>query len=627
MNRNTEQKRNNNKSGFVVITTVIFFLIISIAVISAVVIPTSNQVKSVLDANRTRQSYIAADDVNEDALYRLKLGKTLPSTLSLPFSNGVLASAIVTTVGTQQKVTATGQNGQTSRYAETFFSPVGTATGFEFSAQVGEGGMHMSGGAYVNGSVYSNGSVTTDSSGPHITESLTVANGEPATVNQTNGYVDNTSPVFVEMGKLTATQDVAQSFKVSSDTPLTSIRLYVKKTLTGSPANATLRIVPDLAGKPSNTGVIGTGALNANAVTTSFTYINIPILQAPSLTPGSTYWLVIDTPSVSTTKYFTLAGTNNTYSDGVGASGSWNSNKNKNTWVNISPSNTDLYFDIYLGGSINGISGNGQWNRLNIATSGSGYAWANDINSVSVSGSIYCQTGTYLYNQSNSAQTCDTSRADPTPLSYPITAQNIQDWKDVAVSGGVINSNYSIGGGQTVTMGPKKIVGNLTVSGGATLKLTGTVWVTGYIDLSGGSVIKLDPSAGDSDGMIIADGRIVVTGGAYMRGSGTSGSYMVAMTTSQCPVTGNCSGPESGGAINVEGGSGSVVMFAPYGTLMIKGGARVNSAVAYRVILDGGSYIDYDSGLSDIDFITGSGGGGGSSSGGWKVDSWSEVSQ
>ena len=129
--------------------------------------------------------------------------------------------------------------------------------------------------------------------------------------------------------------------------------------------------------------------------------------------------------------------------------------------------------------------------------------------------------------------------------------------------------------------------------------------------------------------MIIADGRIVVTGGAYMQGSGTAGSYMVAMTTSQCPTTGNCSGPENGNAVDIQGGSGSMVVFAPYGTMAIAGGGVVNSAIAKRLLMSGGTHIDYNTGLTSIDFITTgiSGSGGNGSSGNWQINSWSEVTQ
>jgi hypothetical protein len=611
-----------HNGGYVVITTVIFFLIISVAVISAVVVPTTNQIKSIRDAHRTRQSYLAADNINEEGLYRLKQGKTLPSTLSLPFLNNVTSNASVSTVGSQTRIYSTAESGNTTRYSETYFSSTGPATGFVYSAQIGTGGMTMAGGASVIGDVYSNGTITGDTSNLSITGSVTVANTAPAVVNQTNSYTDGTSPIGLNMGTTTARQDIAQSFRVDSSVQLTSIRLYIKKTLAGAPANATIRIVPDNGGSPSNSGTLATGTLLASSVTTSYTYVSIPIASAPSLTPGSTYWVVIDTPSVSTTRYFTLAATANTYALGVAKYGKWSSSGGQNVWTSIIPSNSDLYFDISLGGIPNTLSGAGQWNRISVG----GDAWANQVNQASVTGVAYCQTSTYLYDSQNNTKTCNTGRTDPAMLSYPITDQNITDWKAIATAGGVTNGNYSLGGGQNASLGPRKIVGNLTVSGGSILSITGTVWVTGYIDLSGGSIIKLATAGGTSDGMIISDGRIIITGGSSMRGSGTSGSYMVAMTTSQCPGTGNCSGPESGNAIDVQGGSGSMVMFAPYGTMALGGGVVVNSAVAKRVTLSGGSSINYDNGLSIIDFIT-TGIGTGTSNGTWRVDSWGEVSQ
>ncbi|MDB5204284.1 MAG: hypothetical protein JWP09_312 [Candidatus Taylorbacteria bacterium] len=615
-------KFKKTERGFAVITTVIFFLIISVAVISAVVIPTSNQVKTVLEAQKTRQSYLAADNVNDEGLYRLKLGKTLPSTLTLPFSNGVSSSATVSMSGSQEQILTTGTSGDTSRYAQSYFTPVGSATAFAYGAQIGDGGMDISGGARVTGSVYSNGSITSDTSSPNISGSVTVANSAPATVNQTNSYTNGTTPVSFNIGTTTASQDIAQAFQVTSASQLTSIRLYVKKTIAGAPADATIRIVPDSGGKPSNTGVVGTGTLPASAVTTSFTYINIPITQVPSLTVGTTYWIVVDMPSVSTTKYFTIAGTYGTYANGSARYGSWSSSGGSNTWVSIIPANSDIYFDVYLGGIPNTISGSGQYNRLIVG----GAAWANQINSTTVTGLAYCQSGTYIYDSGGSTKNCDTSRTDPTPLAFPITDQNITDWKAIATAGGTVSGNYTVSGGQTVSMGPKKINGNLTVTAGSTLSLTGTIWVTGYIDLNGGSYIKLASAGGTSDGMIIADGRVTSTGGSYFQGSGTSGSYMVVMSTSQCPTTGTCSGTGSGNAIEISGGSGAVVTFAPYGTLFVDGGATVNSAIAKRFILKGGSNVNYDTALTSIDFIT-TGISSGGSSGGWKVSSWNEVTQ
>lgn len=613
--------KSNKKGGYVVITTVIFFLVISLAVISGVVIPTVNHIKSVSSEYKAKQGYIAADTVNEDAYYRLNNGWTLPSTLSLPYSNGTLASASVTVSGTDVHILTTGTNGSTIRYADTVFRS-NDVMAFDFGAHIGTGGLYLSGGSYVTGDVYSNGSITSDSSAPYITGSATVANTSVAAVNQTNSYTNGTSPVSVLTGNTSATQDLAQSFKVTTADQLTSVRLYVKKV--GSPSDATIRIMPDSSGKPSNSGSLGTGTLTASTVTSSFTYVSIPITQVPALTVGTTYWVVIDVPSNSTSNYYTFAATNNTYTNGIAKSGKWSSGGGSNTWNAVTPTNSDLYFDIYLGGVPNILSGSSQYNRVLVGTGGSGFAWANQMNSVSVSGTAYCQTSTYLYNLSNATKSCDTTRADAEVLDYPISDSDIIDWKAIATAGGINNGSYSLSGGTNTNLGPKKIVGNLSVSGGSTLSLTGVVWVTGNIDISGGSVIKLASSYGTQDGMIIADGRIIVTGGAYFRGSGTSGSYMVAISTSTCPV-GSCSGGTGSDAITIQGGSGSVVAFAPYGTLSVQGGGVINSAVAKRITLDGGSHINYDTGLSDIDFINNSLGSGSGAL--WNVVSWEEVSQ
>jgi hypothetical protein len=58
--------------------------------------------------------------------------------------------------------------------------------------------------------------------------------------------------------------------------------------------------------------------------------------------------------------------------------------------------------------------------------------------------------------------------------------------------------------------------------------------------------------------------------------------------------------------------------------MSLTGGAVVNSAVAKRVKVDGGSHINYDSGLSAIDFLNSGSSG---AVGNWNVDSWSEISQ
>ena len=90
--------------------------------------------------------------------------------------------------------------------------------------------------------------------------------------------------------------------------------------------------------------------------------------------------------------------------------------------------------------------------------------------------------------------------ADLLPL--PISEEQIDIWESEAVSGGTLGSQIWSSG--TRVIGPKKINGDLTMSGDAELVVTGTLWVTGAIKLSNTSKIRLDESYGGSRGVVFA---------------------------------------------------------------------------------------------------------------------------
>jgi hypothetical protein len=258
----------------------------------------------------------------------------------------------------------------------------------------------------------------------------------------------------------------------------------------------------------------------------------------------------------------------------------------------------DYYFNIYLGGVTGLIAGSSgsQWNQLHIGTV-SGTAQAHTVNYTNATGNIYCQTGT------GNNKSC-TSQTDPVYIDFPVSDANITTWKDEALAGGVINSDYSVGWAGA-TLGPKKIVGNLTVSGGGILTVTGTLWVTGDITLNGGATIKLASSYGTNDGVLISDGTLEINGGGHATGSGTTGSYIMMLSTN------------TGTAANVDGGAGAVIVYAPNGTLNISGGASLKEATGYKVTISGGSSVTYESGLANNNFSSGP-------SGSWSVQTWQE---
>jgi hypothetical protein len=228
----------------------------------------------------------------------------------------------------------------------------------------------------------------------------------------------------------------------------------------------------------------------------------------------------------------------------------------------------------------------------------SGTAQAHTVNYTNATGEIYCQVGT------GNNKTC-LSQPDPAYIAFSVSEANIEDWKAEAEAGGIYNGNYSVGWAGA-TLGPKKIVGNLSVSGGGILTVTGTLWVTGNITLNGGGTIQLASSYGSDDGVLVADGSISISGGGHATGSGVEGSYIMMLSTST-----------SSSALSVSGGAGAVIVYAPYGTINISGGASLKQATGYQMLISGGSSITYESGLANSNFSSGP-------SGSWSISGWGE---
>ena len=150
--------------------------------------------------------------------------------------------------------------------------------------------------------------------------------------------------------------------------------------------------------------------------------------------------------------------------------------------------------------------------------------------------------GTATYDTSSSCTVTGTTftpnpnvfvPADVLPL--PISEAQIDVWELEATNGESVGSQTFSSG--TRSMGPKKINGNLIMSGDAELVVTGTLWVTGEIELSNNSKIKLDASYGSSSGVIIAGidesataGEIEISNSAQVLGSGSAGSYIMLLS-------------------------------------------------------------------------------------------------
>ncbi len=543
----------------------------------------------------SKQALALAEGAIDKAAYELNQNSNYAGETNTALGAGRVTITVTTVDASTKRISATA-------YVPNATNPIAVKTAranisaspenisFNYGVQTGAGGFVMSGGSTINGNVYSNGDINA-TTGVRITGSATAANPPAAAADQSNSSPTPssscTSSTCQNIGNLAANQDFAQSFQISSATAFDSVRFYMRKA--GSPANATVRIVNDNAGSPGTTTFLS-ATLPASAVTTSFGWVSVALPSTPVLSDGTTYWVVIDA-NTSSSNYYVI-GTNTAYGNGVAKVGQYNG-----TWNNTSPVR-DGNFQIYLGGGTSMIGGNNYTTGVYVGTNASDLAWAHHVQGATVSGPLYCQTSSYT-NKS-----CNTSRPDPSPAAMPISDANIESWKEDAEAGGIHNGNYDVNW-QGATIGPLKINGNLTVGGGGTLTVSGTLWVTGNITTGGGGTVRLASSYGTNDGAIIADGIVNVGGGSNFAGSGQAGSYPFLISTSACPNASGCSGNE---AIELNGGAGTVALVAQDGTVRINGGSSLKAVVARQIVMEGGATLYYDSGLINTNFSSGPGG-------------------
>ena len=558
--------------------SVIFFTFISLAIISGLVAPAVREFRNASVYLNSKKSYFLAESGSEDALYRILNNMAIGASETITLDSNDATTDITDISGNTKQITSLGDVSNYQRKTSLTLS-TNNGVSFNYGMQIGNGGLVMSNSATINGNVYVNGDITGSNSA--------TITGTAMAADRTAEIIDQGTPTdTILFGNATSTQDGAQSFTVASSDVITQISLYIKKV--GSPSNATVRITADSSGKPA-TSSLATGTLSASSVTGSYGWVNIALSPNVTLSTSTTYWLVIDA-GVNASNYYIWGANNAQYAGGLGKLGQYGTT----TWNNTSPSGLDAFFKAYLGGVNSTISG------MTIGQSGVGNASAHIVNDSTIAGSLYCQTG------SGNNKSCDTSQTDPAPLNFPISDSQVQSWKDDAVAGGTQSGDINLSDSETLTIGPKKVVGNLYVSNSGILTISGTLWVTGNIVLSNSAQVKLSGSYGSGSGMIISDGTVSTSNSATFSGSGVSGSYMMMLTTST-----------SSSAINVANSAGTVILVAPYGTISFSNTAGAKEAIAKTISMSNSATLTYESGLMNVNFVSGP-------SGSWEVQTWKE---
>lgn len=577
--KNMMNKKVKTNKGAAMMIVVLFFVFISLTILVGIIAPTVREFKIAGTTLNSRNAYFLAESGVEDALYRIKTSKDINSSETLVLGDSTTTTTITDISSSQKEIVSLGERGSNERKVKLGVT-TGVGVSFSYGVQTGKGGFTMANNSQIIGSVYANGPITGSGS---VTGSATSANSSTLTSDQSNGA---DLPVYdVSFGNANATQDFAQSFQVSDTEVVNKVQLYIKKV--GTPSNLTVKIMNNSSGVPSSV-VKASGTLPASLVSTNYGWVDVVFSTNPQLDMGTTYWIVIDS-STSATNYYKIACNDNGYTSGASKIGS-----NTGAWSNNTPSRVDAFFNLYTGGLTGLISG------ITVGTGTTGDAYSHTVNNSTIRGINYCQTGT------SNNKACNTTLADPVEIAMPISDQNISDWKDVATTGGVINGNYSLSG-STGTLGPKKISGDLMVQNNSTLTVSGTLWVTGNVNISNNATVKLSSGYGASEGLIVVDGTVSIGNNANFAGSGTSGSYVMILTTSN-----------SSSAINLQNNAGAVILYASNGTVNVSNNAGAKSITAYSISLSNNATITYDSGLANANFSSGP-------SGSWNVSSWKET--
>lgn len=577
--------KNNNQKGAALLIVVLFFVIITLIILFSVAGPAIRDFNVSSNNLKSKQSYFFAESGIEDVVYRITKNLQFDSIENLIGNYASTATSIISTSNERQVYSLSDTSGINRSLSVSVLA--GTGISFNYGIQTGQGGMVFSNNSGINGNVYANGPIV-GASGAYITGTAVSADGYAAVADQSHGV--GTSPTEnVAFGNTSATQDLSQSFILSSSNILTKVSLNLRKV--GSPSSPTVTIRTNNAGKPSGT-IVASGTLSASLVSTVYGWVDATFSTQPNLSPGVTYWVVVDMPTQSSSNYFQAAGVINGYANGLAKVGTTSGSGTWSTTPYIT-SGTDIFFEVYMGGVTGSIS------NVSIGSGSSGDAWANSVTGSNIAGNLYCKTG------SSNNKSCNTSRDNPVPKDMSVSDSNISEWKDAAAAGGTTTGNVSISSNQS--MGPQKIVGNLSVTNNKTLTLTGVIWVTGNITVSNGGLIKLSSSYGSSSGMIIADGTITLGNNGDMAGSGTSGSYIMALSTNT-----------SGSAISLSNNGTSSILVAPYGTVSLSNNASAKEITAYKILLSNNAVVTYDSGLANTNFTTGPGGA-------WLLNSWNET--
>ncbi len=614
--------------GFVVITTALFFLLISVTLVSIISSPVVSQVKTNRDLAKSKHSFFTAESGAEDVIYRIKNGMNTSSQEELSLNDSQVV-VVTNDIGDGVKeVTSTGNNDNRIRKIKNNIR-VSTGVSFNYGLFVGEGGVVFDNNTQINGSVYSNGNI--------IGGSNSVIAGDVYVATQVSTTTDAEWTTYnddFEFGLSIYGQDridVAQSFRPNTEESyLAKAGFYLKKV--GSPSNISVKVVEDKNGNPDKNNIITTGTLSSGLVGTEYSFVEISFNENVEISSSEVYWIVLDLVEDEENYYIWGFDNNDGYVNGTA--------KFSSSWVTSSfvDINGDLNFKIWVGDSDkagilesvvvdDGVGGFFSAHAHTILNSDiSGDVFANSFSNGTAGGSITANSisdctisGDADYNFSancivGGTETSPTTvPVDPPYLTNPISEANIESWKDLAIEGGIISTgDFEPEDGQVI--GPGVIEGNLIVSSSNTISLSGNVYVKGNIEISSAEINLVSDSA-----VLLSDGWISIGLSSSMNDPRLGGEHLMLVSLALCDdIWGEITCTSDGASISAGNNIIADILVAPYGTILMDNNITAVSLIASKLDLKNNIELNYETGLTNINFSSGP-------SGTWAIDSWREI--
>ncbi len=569
----------NNQKGAIAVISLMIIAGFALAVITTVSFTSINVFRSASAGIDTDKTFYAAEAGVNEALYRL-ISKPVPEPFSL-ILNGVEVDVTVSAnpANPYQRFIQSRAEDQTGK-VRTLRIAANTKTysgGFQYALQSGEGGIELLNNSEVIGDVWTNGSIfggTGAAIQATVDGNAWVAHGSA----ETEGPKQENGGNFT-VANAADRQDVGQSFVTPIDSPLKTIGMYLKRN--GSlPGDVTLKIVRDNGSGSPSTEIIVSKEIKKNDFPTTSQWFNVSFDIGPVLSAGTVYWIILDSPSFDASKYLVwdLNTNPSSYANGDAKK---SSDFNSGIWA---PLNGDFKFRTSLG------YGNTFVRQVEVK----GDLYANTIDKSVIVNNAHYQT---ISPDTTVLGTKFPGSSDPDPKPFPITDATITQWKNDATAGGVLSGDQNISG--TVTIGPKKILGNLTLSGNAHLIIGGPLWITGNVTFNNpGIKISIDPSLGPASSVVLADGKFDINNNATISGTGDPKSFLLILSTN------NSLNPVSP-AINAANNSNAVVYYAKNGMVRIYNGSQLHGTTGYYLTLEEGSTVTYDAALQYFTVPTG----------------------